>query len=209
MNSIIFSKNTKSKEQINDFLDEIGFRRIQTPARLFSDIQAKIEEYIRQEQLLLSRLIKIKAELEEPSVDIEKSNLDELNGAIVGERALSGRATRHRKRITQAYVEQKHFIETTHQQYLDKILLYLRGISVKMPRLKEPNSQKLVDKVNKAQNQVKLEKRIRKTIITLRTIAKKDLIPNTEIGSDKDHSSTFLRREAQQILYKMRARHKK
>lgn len=200
MNNIMFGENTKSKEQINDFSDEIGFRRIQTRALLFSDIQAKIEGYIRQEQLLLSRLIELKAELVEPSVDSEKSALRELRGDIVGECARARRG----KRVTQVYVEQKHFIETTHKQYLDNILLYLRGISVSKPRLKEPNSQTLVNKVNKAQNYAKIETKIRNTIIALRKIANKDLIPNAEMARAKVQVPTGEMVETQQISYRVR-----
>lgn len=50
-----------------------------------SDIKGTIENYMHQEQSLLSRLREIKTRQGEPSAEIGKTIISELGGALVGD----------------------------------------------------------------------------------------------------------------------------
>ncbi len=128
-----------------------------------SKIQMAVIEYIQPEQYLLKRL----KELKNKPIENNSQNKDKvLKNDYQGKRLLQ---------------TERQAIETTHQLCLQSISTYLQGISAKRPKLKEPNSKTLLNQINKAQKHIKLETRIRNTIIALESISEEALILNSEI----------------------------
>ena len=63
---------------------------------------------------------------------------------------------------------------------------------MKRKNIREPNSDKLVARLDRAQEYVKVETRIRRTVIALRSIAKKTLIYNTDIPDQRVEKEVLL-----------------
>lgn len=153
-----------------------------------SEIKQGLQRFIHQEEQLLHQLNELQNKQSKPVSEIEKIIGSELGGAITEELLGSGR--RHGKRIGKAIVteaqqqkmrSEEDSVASQHQYIVSLILNFLSNISVRKRGLKEPNSHILIDKINRAQNIVKFETRIRRTMISLQSILNMDLILNTDI----------------------------
>jgi len=80
---------------------------------------------------------------------------------------------------------QERSIEYKHTEKAQSIRSFLLSVSEKRRNLKEPNSFKLVAKIDRAQEYVKVETRVRRTVMALESIAKKPLIYNKDIPTQQ------------------------
>jgi len=158
------------------------------------EIRSRLEEYIRQEQALLDRLLQLKRQQVDVRKEISIDVLGEAVTTLIEDLFESSRASRLGRKIVRTILSQRRkeefliqeeSIERQHNSLVQSIREFLSSVSLWRKNLKEPNSSKLVAKLDKAQEFVKDETRIRKTIIMLKSIMSKPLIYNRDILSQQ------------------------
>lgn len=154
------------------------------------EIKNRLEYYIRQEQALLDRLFQLKRQHKDMGAGIGRTLVSEGVAAFAADLFESSLAGRLGRKATKALLEQKRKeqlliqernIENQHDFLVQSVRALLSSISSKRKNLKEPNSSKLVAKLDRAQEFVKVDTRIRRTVTALRGIANKSLIYNKQI----------------------------
>jgi len=158
------------------------------------EIRSRLEEYVRQEQALLDRLLELKRQ----QADVRKKVGIDVVGEVVAVLAEdlfdSSRVSRLGRKFVRTilgqrekeeFLMQEKRIEGQHNLLVESIRDFLSSVSLWRKNLREPNSFKLVAKLDKAQEFVRVETRIRKTIIVLKSIMSKPLIYNRNILSQR------------------------
>lgn len=154
------------------------------------EIKNHLEAYIRQEQALLDQLFRLKRERKDVKAEIGRTIISEGVAAIAKDLFESSLVGRLGRKATKTALDQKHKeqfliqernIDSRHSSLVQSAGSFLSSISVKRKNLKEPNSPKLVAKLDRVQEFVKLETRIRRTITALKSIVNKPLISNKDI----------------------------
>lgn len=116
--------------------------------------------------------------------------ISEFGEAFVKDAFGSASAGRHAKKLARYYLTQQQRAQLSGQEdtISDQHDLNLRGIrsflltvSERRPNLRGPNSQTLITKLENAQEFVKLESKIRRTVMVLQIIATKDLVFNNDL----------------------------
>ena len=155
-----------------------------------NEIKNRLEQYIQQEQALLDQVFQLKRQQVTVGTDVGKTVISEGAGAFAAGLFESAKAGRLGRRLTKAVLEkaqkerfliQERNIESRHNSLIQGVKAFLSSISVKRKNLKEPNSPKLVANLDRAQEFVKVDTRIRRTMMALRGIANKPLIYNKHI----------------------------
>jgi len=154
------------------------------------DVEGTIQGYIRQEESLLAQLNQLKKQKTDIGADIGKAILGEVGATIAGEAFKSSLAERYGRKVTKAYLNQQQkaqlsiqekTISDQHYWNVRNIRNFLSSISERKPNLKEPNSHILTSRIDRAQEYITLESRIRRTVTALQSIANKHLIFNKDI----------------------------
>lgn len=154
------------------------------------EIMNRLEQYIYQEQALLNRLLQLKKQRADEGTEISKALISKGAGAVAKELFESPFIGRLGRKITKSALDQKqkeqHLIQergidSQHRSLVQSIRAFLCSISVKRKNLEGPNSDKQVAKLDRAQEFVKVVTRIKRTVLALRSIAKKPLIHNKDI----------------------------
>jgi len=154
------------------------------------EIKNRLEQYIYQEQTLLDQLNQLNRQRADAGAEIRKSLIIEGARLIAKDFFESSLAGRLGKKITKSaldqqqkeqYLLQERSIDSQHNSLVQGVRAFLSSISEKRKNIREPNSDKLVARLDRAQEYVKVETRIRRTVIALRSIAKKPLVYNTDI----------------------------
>jgi len=149
-----------------------------------------MQGYIQQEQSLLTQLNQLKRQKTGIGAEIGKTILGEVGAAIAGEAFKSSLAKRFGRKVTKAYLNQQQKAQLSiqekticdqHYWKVRNVQSFLSTISESKPNLKEPNSHMLTSRIDRAQECVRLESRIRRTVIALQSIANKHLILNKDI----------------------------
>jgi len=154
------------------------------------EIKSRLEQYIQQEQALLDQVFQLKRQQVDVGADIGKAVMSEGAAAFVADLFESAEAGRLGRKLTKAILEKKQKeqflvqeknIENRHNSLIQGVKAFLSSISLKRKNLKDPNSSKLVAKLDRAQEFVKVDTRIRRTITALAGIVNKPLIYNKDI----------------------------
>lgn len=155
-----------------------------------TEIKNRLQHFIKEEKFLLSQLLQLQRQRKAVGSEIGKAVISEGVGAFAEELFESSRAGRFGRKLSRAFIDQtqKHQlsvqernIESKHTTLLQSIRAFLHSISVAKTKLKEPNSFKLLEKLDRAQEFVRIKTRIQHTIKTLENIFNKPLIYNKEI----------------------------
>ena len=158
------------------------------------EIKNRLEQYIRQEQALLDQLSQLKRRRVDVGTEISKAIISEGAAAFATDLFESSMAGRLGRKLTKAVLDQKQKeqlliqernIGNQHNFLIQSVRAFLSSISLKRRNLKEPNSSKLIAKLDRAQEFVKVDTRIRRTITPLRSIANKPLIYNKDIPAQQ------------------------
>jgi len=154
------------------------------------EIRNRLEEYVQREQALLDRLLRLKRWREDVRRDISKDVVSEVTATLIGDLFESFKAGKLGRKFVRAILNQKEkeefliqerSIEEQHNSLVQSIRDFLSSISLRRKNLKEPNSFKLIAKLDRAQEYIKVETRIKKTIMVLKSIMNKPLIYNKDI----------------------------
>lgn len=158
--------------------------------RVSNEIKNGLEQYIQQEQSLLDEFLRLKRQRKDVRTEIGKAIVVEGVAAFATDLLESSRAGRYGRKIAKSILDQKQkeqiligerSVESRHDILIQDIRNFLSSVSIKKRRLKEPNSYLLTEKIDKTQDFVKVDTRIRRTITALKTIANKPLIYNRQI----------------------------
>lgn len=153
------------------------------------EIKNRLEQYIRREQALLNKFSQLKKQRKDVGGEIGRTIIGEGVAAFAADLFESSLAGRLGRKATKALLEQKRKeqlliqernIENQHDFLVQSVRALLSSMSSMRKNLKEPNSSKLVAKLDRAQEFVKVDTRIRRTITALRGIANKSLIYNKQ-----------------------------
>jgi hypothetical protein len=145
------------------------------------EISQVIDSYIYQEQILQNQLTQIRKEKSNIKTEIGKELITEIAKGYLGR--TGGKLAR--KAIIQAEKEslksREAEIDSRHQQIVFHVKSFLGTVSEWKKDLKQPNSHKLIGRIETAQKGVKVATRIRSTINALSVIKYKQLVYNSEI----------------------------
>jgi len=154
------------------------------------DFKNRLEQYIWQEQALLDQLLRLKGQQVDVGAEVGKTIISEGMAALAKDFFESSVAGRLGRKITKTFINQKQKeqlliqernIEAQHNSLVHNVRILLSSISIKRANLKEPNSFKLVARLDRVQEFVKVETRIKRTVMVLRDLANKPLIDNKDI----------------------------
>lgn len=154
------------------------------------EIKNRLEEYIRQQQALISQLHQLKTKRTDVRAEASKTLISEGAAAVAADLFESLTAGRIGRKLTKTFLDQeqkRHLTiqerstESQHNHIVRNVRLFLSSISVKRKNLKEPNSSRLMAKIDRAQEYMRIETRIRRTVLALQSIVKKPLIYNKDI----------------------------
>jgi len=154
------------------------------------EIKNRIEHHIQQEQTLLNEFLQQKSQRNEIGTELGKAIVTEGAAAFATELFESSRAGRYGRKFAKHVLDQKRreqiligerSIEDKHNALVQDFRKFLSSVSTEKSGLKKPNSSQLIEKIDKAQDFVKVNTRIRRTIKALRSILLKPLIYNKEI----------------------------
>lgn len=168
---------------------------------MFQEINNRLEQYIYQEQSLLDQLNQLKRQRANAGAEIRKSIISEGARLLAQDFFESHLAGRFGKKITKSaldqqqkeqYLTQERSIDSRHRYLVQGIRALLSTISIKRKNIKEPNSDRLVARLDRAQEYVKVETRIRRTVLALRSIAKKPFIYNKDIPVQRVEKESLL-----------------
>lgn len=159
-----------------------------------NEIKNRLEQFIQREQALLNQFYKLKTQRADVGTEVTKIVVSEGAAAIAADLFESSAAGRVGRKLTKAFLEQKQkeqlliqerSVENQHNLVVQSIRAFLSSISLKRRNLKEPDSSKLVARLNRVQEFVKVDTRIRRTILALKSIVNKPLIYNEYIPARK------------------------
>jgi len=155
-----------------------------------NEIQTRLEQFVSRELALVDELSQLKRQQRDVKADISKAVMAEGMAALAAEVFESSRAGSYGRKITKSLLDQtqkdqriiaERNIESRHNITVQEVRNFLSSISVKKKRLREPNSSELIAKVDKAQDFVRTDTRIRRSIYVLRSLLTKQLIYNNDI----------------------------
>jgi hypothetical protein len=152
-------------------------------------IKSHLEQYIQQEQLLLNQIFQLRGR-GNIGAEIGKAVISEGAAAFAAnlfESSLAGRLGRKltksaldRQQKNQFLIQERN-IENQHNSLVQEVRDFVSSVSINRKNLLEANSHELIGKLDRAQEFLKVDTRIRRTITTLRAIASKQLIYNKDI----------------------------
>jgi len=146
--------------------------------RMSDEISQALESYIHQEQRLLTQLSQIQGQRQDIRTELGKDAVRlgarEILGRTGGKyaRKLMERAERERIR------NQETQIDSQHRGNIQRIRGFLGTVSEWKKNLKEPNSDRLISRLDRAQSGAKVATRIRHTITLLMNLKAKMLVYN-------------------------------
>lgn len=154
------------------------------------EIRNRLEQYIQQEQALLDQTLQSRRQQRDVGAEIGKTIISEGVAAFAKDLFESSTAGKLGRKLSKTIINQKQKeqlliqarnIENQHDSLVQGVRAFLSSISLSRRNLREPDSFKLIVKLDKAQEFVRLNTRIRRTIIALRSITSKSLIYNKDI----------------------------
>ena len=157
------------------------------------DIKSHLEQYIQQERILLDQISQLKRQ-GNIGTEIGKAVVSEGAAAVVAnlfESSLAGRLGRKLAKSAldqqqkNQFLIQERNIENQHNSLVQKARDFVSSVSVKRKNLQEANSHELIRRLDRAQEFLRAETRIRRTITTLKDIASKQLIYNRDIQASQ------------------------
>jgi hypothetical protein len=153
------------------------------------DIKSHLEQYVQQEQLLLDQLSRLRGR-GNIGTEIGKAVISEGAAAFAANLFESSLAGRIGRKLTKSALDQQQKnqfliqernIENQHDSLVRGIRDFVSSVSIKRKNLREANSHELIGKLDRAQEFLRVDTRIRRTITALRSIAGKQLIYNKDI----------------------------
>lgn len=154
------------------------------------EIEQRIDYYIQREQDLLNELLNLRKQSRNISLELVEDFVAEgvkLVAKDVLRLPFGGKYVKkltktllHQKQIDQFKIQEQS-IEAQHQSIVQDARTLLQSVSIQKANLREPNSYMLIKKIDEAQECIKLETKIRRTISALRSIVNKPLIYNKDI----------------------------
>jgi len=157
------------------------------------DIKSHLEQYIQQEQVLLDQIYRLKHQ-GNTGTEIGKAVISEGAAAFAADLFKSSLAGRLGRKLAKSALDQQQKnqsliqernIENQHDSLVQKVRDFVSSVSFKRKNLQEANSHELIRKLDRAQEFLKAETRIRRTITTLKGIASKPLIYNRDIKASQ------------------------
>lgn len=154
------------------------------------EIRNRLEQYIQQERALLDQTLQLRRQQRDVGAEIGKTIISEGVAAFAKDLFESSTAGKLGRKLSKTIINQKQKeqlliqarnIENQHDSLVQGVRAFLSSISLNKRNLREPNSFKLIVKLDKAQEFVRLNTKIRRTTITLQGIANKSLIYNKDI----------------------------
>jgi hypothetical protein len=157
-----------------------------------ASIKQQINYFIQAEEGLLGQYRQLRRAPTDVSGQLIADGLAEGARAIVSDIFSSAKVGRYAKGYAKKYLRndnkralatQEGNLDVQHQHVVQNAVGFLQSVSENKPRVREPNSQSLIAKINKAQGLSRLETRINRTILALKKIAAKPLAYNHEIAA--------------------------
>jgi len=157
---------------------------------LSNEIKNNIENYIHQEQSLLDGFSQLKRQQKDIGSEIGKAVVAEGVAAFATELLESSLVGKYGRKITKSILDQKQkeqistierSMENRHNALIQDVRNFLSTVSIKKRGMKESTSSQLIEKITKAQEFVKLDTRIRRTIKALISVLNEPLIYNKEV----------------------------
>lgn len=154
------------------------------------EIKNRLEQYIQQEQALLDQTLQLRRQQGDVGAEIGKTIISEGVAAFATDLFESSTAGKLGRKLSKTIINQKQKeqlliqarnIENQHNSLVQDTRAFLSSISLSKRNLREPSSSMLIVKLDKAQEFVRLNTRIRRTIMALRGISGKSLIYNKDI----------------------------
>lgn len=154
------------------------------------EIKRSLEYFVSQGEGLLQQLKREKLEQKNVGAKLTKSLFAEGARIIATEFFESARGGRLAKKLTKAYLTQQRrqqlaaierSFEARFRSWLENVKGFLSNVSVWKPNLREPNSQKLIDRFDKVFEYAKTETRIKHALSILRRISNRSLVYNKDI----------------------------
>jgi lysyl-tRNA synthetase class II len=153
------------------------------------DIKSRLQEYVKQEQVLLDQILQLRNQ-KNVGAEIGKAVLSEGAAALAAGLFESSTAGRLGRKLTKSALDQQQKnqlmiqernIESQHNSLVQRVSDFVSSLSVKRKSLQEANSYELIRKLERAQEFLKVETCIRRTVTILMSIASKQLIYNKDI----------------------------
>ena len=157
------------------------------------DIKSRLQEYVMQDQVLLDQILQLRNQ-KNVGAEIGKTVLSEGAAALAAGLFESSAAGRLGRKLTKSALDQQQKsqlmiqernIESQHNSLVQRVSDFVSSLSVKRKNLQEANSYELIKKLERAQEFLKAETRIRRTVTTLMNIASKQLIYNKDIQASQ------------------------
>ena len=141
------------------------------------EIDRILDSYINQEKGLLDQLLQIKSQRGDMRTEIIKDVAGELFGRKGGKyaRRIINKQEKERIKVMEDNVDAQH------RTIVNNITAFLRTISEWRKNIKEPNSYRLLPRIEKAQGGVQIATRVKATIKVLSGLKAKLLIYNKDI----------------------------
>ena len=155
-----------------------------------SEIYQTLNTYLYREKRLLDQYYAYEIEKKSQSSSLVGKGVSIGVGELASWVFESSKVGRYGRNLTKQYLdlqikeqqkERERTFENQHNVTVQSLRTYLESISIRRKSIKEPNSQRLMAKLDKAQTFVKLPTRIRRTTEFLIDLTSKYLIFNTEI----------------------------
>ena len=157
------------------------------------DIKSHLDQYIQQELLLLDQISQLRGR-GNIGTEIGKTAISEGAAAFAASLFESSLAGRLGRKLTRSaldqqqknqFLNQQRNIENQHNSLVRGVRDFLSSVSVRRKNLQEADSYLLIGKLDLAQDFLRIDTRIRRTITTLRAITGKQLIYNRDIMSSQ------------------------
>ena len=155
-------------------------------------IKNRLQQFIQQEQQLLNQLHQTKTRQKGVGTQVGNTILSEGAGAIAGRVARKLTKTFLDQQRKEQLQIQKRTIENRHDSIIQSIRAFLSSISINRKNISEPNSHRLVAKIDRAQEYVRIDTKIRRTVIALRSIGKNSLIYIEDIPTQQISGQTLV-----------------
>jgi hypothetical protein len=157
------------------------------------DIKCYLDQYIQREQALLNQSSQL-ARQGNVGEEIGKIAISKGVGALAANLFESSSAGTLSRKFTKSVLDQQQKdqmsaerfkIESQHDFLVQETKTFISSVSIYRKGLREPNSHCLIEKIYRAQEFQKVETRIRRTIATLNSIARRQLIYNKDIVASR------------------------
>ncbi|HML01875.1 MAG TPA: hypothetical protein VK487_00715 [Candidatus Bathyarchaeia archaeon] len=163
-------------------------------------MKSKLERYIQIEQALLDQFSQV---MQHGSVgqEIGRAVISEGAAAIASGMFESSSAGRLGRKVTTEILDQQQnnrvFFERSklksqHESLVQEAKNLLSSVSIYRKDIREPNSNSLIERLDRAQEFQRVETRIRRTIMALKGIARKQLVYNKDIASSQITTETVV-----------------